>query len=206
MKNLIVNIKFNLSSILVMGLLVSSFAANASIIESPGCDTADVTAGGTGATACEGIFTGENMNDSEGFLNSSFSSDPLVFWDNSGAFGHNDWDQLGKDEGNGGFIDVAGATNPLAWTVDQAISGPFLIAIKQSNELGLWYFDEGFTEITSGTFSVTDFGFLTGDPNENWSHVSIYGTANTSVPEPGSLALLGLGLAGLGFSRRRKAS
>lgn len=72
-------------------------------------------------------------------------------------------------------------------------------------------------EHVSGIFSAGDmffirvniFGALPNsdtdqfDPNESFSTASVL---TTTVPEPGTLALFGLGLAGFGFARRRKAA
>ncbi len=64
----------------------------------------------------------------------------------------------------------------------------------------------------SGFFGAIDFGgsFDTisftpsGGPNIGWDALA-YGSTNGSVPEPTTLALMGLGLAGIGWKRRKAA-
>ena len=111
------------------------------------------------------------------------------------------------------------------------IGAAFDLDFSQSGSSGTWSFDsaawEQYADLAIG------FKFGTGNQPDEWfvysladlvssgdwnffnvferggglSHLELYGSGERSVPEPGTLGLLGLGLAGMGFGlrRRRKA-
>jgi hypothetical protein len=63
-----------------------------------------------------------------------------------------------------------------------------------------------FTALTAGEYSVGVFEWGTGNAEDLARNyfVSAVGATTNNVPEPGSIALLGLGLFGIAASRKRK--
>lgn len=104
-------------------------------------------------------------------------------------------------------------TQPWRWSLDSATNGNVDVVLQASicdmnGQCGSGHGDLNvFVPVSLlGTFSPTDNFVLyteylyANDGFEEWR----FGDAPGTIPEPGTLALLGVGLAGIGFSRRRK--
>jgi PEP-CTERM motif len=117
----------------------------------------------------------------------------------------------------GGFIGGSIDTGSGIYTPGtQFLSPTSLLGAGNENRAGFCRDGDGFLPSSSYPTCTVNFGFnlpegtyqitfvIQGDGRTDAFMLNQQGVSLNTVPEPGTIALLGIGLAGIGFSRRRK--
>ena len=96
----------------------------------------------------------------------------------------------------------------ISFTGGEALSGSFELVAGLTDHVISFKFGTGQTDPSLFAFYINgmtaaDWELLPSGEGNALSHVAIWGAPPTTVPAPGTLALLGLGLLGLGYRARR---
>jgi hypothetical protein len=132
-------------------------------------------------------------NGDAGNIGQGGGNDPFINahpeWTN--VTGTNSWTQNGAT-GTFGF-------DPTLWDTNDSLAIGFKFGT--GNQPDEWFVYLLQNQVSSGFWEFVNV-FGTGG---GLSHLVIYGGEGTTVPEPATLLLFGLGLLSLGFARRKKA-